>query len=102
MPLVRLPLVCLLLVRLLLVRLLLVRLLRPVAYAFDVRRGFISSPRILRQRGSWPLGIIVILLRSGNAPGHHACDEVSLSSACLGSANASGRSRRGFWILWAI
>ena len=73
MLLVRLPLVCLLLVRLplvrlLLVRLLLVHLLRPVACAFDVRRGFISSPRILRQRGSWPLGIIVILLRSGSAP----------------------------------
>ena len=26
------------------------------------------------------------------AAGHHACDEVGLSSACLGSANASGRS----------
>lgn len=56
------------LIRLLLVCLLLVRLLRPAACAFDVRRGFISSPRILRQRGSCPLGIIVILLRSGNAP----------------------------------
>jgi hypothetical protein len=36
------------------------------------------------------------------AAGHHACDEVGLSFACLGSANASGRSRKGFWILWAI
>ena len=36
------------------------------------------------------------------AAGHHACDEVGLSSVCLGSANASSRSRKGFWILWAI
>ena len=36
------------------------------------------------------------------AAGHHTCDEVGLSFTCLGSANASGRSRKGFWILWAI